>query len=135
ELARAHALPLYELAVLLLEHPDIAWGVSQDALRRTWSSIAKDDLFVEPEEMLYRAVVRDAARRLSRPGARGYQPPTTSDERQINAMGVVERFVPDQRAAVLLAVRMWSGYRFAATVSGLQEKRVRGRCSAARHEY
>src|SRR5204863_9883881 len=30
--------------------------------------------------------------------ARGYQPPTTSDERQINAMGVVDRFVPDQRA-------------------------------------
>src|SRR2546426_6993233 len=135
DLARAHAQPLYELAVLLLEQPDIAWRVSEDALRRTWNSIAQDDLFVEPEEMLYRAVVREAARRLSHPGSRGYQPPTTGDERHIDAMGVAERFVPDQRAAVLLAVRMGTGYRFAATVTGLNEGRVRDLCFAARREH
>lgn len=136
ELVREHAAKLYEFAVLLVEQPSLAAALLEDALRRTWEALSKDDLFVEPDEMAYRWVARGAVERLTRSsGLRGYQPSTVGDERHLNAVGVLDRFAPDQRAAVLLAVRMGTAYRFAATATGLTEGRVRDLCFAARLEY
>lgn len=127
---------LFQFAVLLVEDPRLAAEVVQRAFERTWTALRRRQLYMDIDEQVYWNVVREVAQRLARSKqVRGYQPPTTGDDRHITAVGVLEGFAPEQRAAVYLAVRFGTGYQFAGAAAGIGESRARDVVYAARQEY
>lgn len=136
ELAHEHAVRLYHFVLLMVERPAVAQDVAARAWRQTWEALRRGQLYMDPDEMLYRYAAREAVRRLAGSrDLRGYQPPTTGDGRHITAVGVVDAFTPEQRAGIFLAAWAGMGYSFAGAASGLGEGRSRDVCFAARQEY
>lgn len=136
ELVYAEAERLYELAVLLVEDPTLATSLVLRSLDRTWTSLQRDQLFMDIDEAAFWGVVREAAQRRGRSGqVRGFQPRTTSDDRHITAVGILSEFTPEQSAAVYQVSRQGSSYQFAGVASGLGEARARDAVYAARQEY
>ena len=127
---------LYELAVLLVENPDLAMQLVLRALDRTWTSLQRRQVYMDIDEATCWAIVRDAAQRRGRSSeVRGFQPPTTGNDRHITAVGIVSQFSPEQAAAVYQVGRMGSSYQFAGTISGTGEQRARDIVFSARQEY
>jgi DNA-directed RNA polymerase specialized sigma24 family protein len=136
EVAEAHAERLYGYLMLLVGDRAEAERILGDAFRRLWSELLRGNVFGDAEQILYRNATRAALQRLQRgEGLRGLLPPTTSDDRMVTAYGVLDNFVPQQRAAVLLAV--WGGvsYALAGLATGVGEGRTRDLTFAARQEY
>lgn len=127
---------LYELAVLLVEDPSLAMQLVLRSLDRTWTSLTRRQLYMDIDEAAFWGIVREAAQQRGRSTeVRGYQPPTTSNDRHITAVGVASGFSPEQSAAVYQVGRLGSSYQFAGVISGIGEPRARDIVYAARQEY
>ncbi|MSQ24470.1 MAG: hypothetical protein EXR58_08010 [Chloroflexi bacterium] len=135
ELVYHEAERLYEFAVLMVEKPIVAQELLMSAFERTWTSLRKDQIYMDVDEAAYWQVTREAAQLLGRTGTRSFQPPTTSDDRHITAVGILDRFPAEQRAAIYLACRMGTDYQFAGASGGIGETRARDVIVAARQEY
>ena len=136
ELAYEHSARLVGYLYLLTGDGPQAEGFATEAFRRVWEMFRRGDILGDAEEHLYRQGTRAALQWMQRTGnLRGYQPPTTSRDQDIVAMGVVSGFQPQQRAGVLLVV--WAGLdeRLAGVASGLGEARVKDLVFAARQEF
>lgn len=136
ELAYQESQRLYEFAVLMVEDPDLAIELLRRALDRTWTAVRGRQIYMDIDEATYWNLCREATRRLARSKElRGYQPPTTSSDRHITAVGLLDGFSPEQRAAIFLAARFDTGYQFAGAGAGIGEARARDVIFAARQEY
>ncbi len=136
ELVDEHAERIYGLVVLLLGDRAIAEAVVLDAYRSLWDALDRGLILGDQEETLFRAAVQRAVRRLNRSSElRGTLPPTTADDRQITAYGIVQQLIPEHRAAVLAVI--WAGldYRLAGLASGVGRDRARDVVFSARQEY
>lgn len=135
-LAEGHADRAYRLAMFIVGDPPIAEEVTGEAFRRTWGLMRDGKLVKEADETLYWYLIRLSAGRARRSrDLRGHLPPTTADDRQITATGILSEIEPQQRAGVLMAA--WGGLRYqtAGVATGLGERRVRDLTFAARQEY
>lgn len=127
---------VYGFVFLLVGDRPKAEEITLEAFRRTWEGFRRGRVVDDAAETLYRWATRISVNRLGRSKElRGHQPPTTAEDREITAMGIVSGFAPQQRAGVLLAV--WGGlaYRVAGIASALGERRVGDVTFAARQEY
>lgn len=136
EVVYAEAEHFYGVIALLLGQAPVSQSLALDTWRRVWQMYDRGQIFGDAEDFLYRWGIRSALNRLSR-GAdlRGYQPPTTGDDRWVTVMGIIQSLAPQQRAAVLLTIWAAVQRRRAALATAISEERVAEATFAARQEY
>lgn len=135
-LAEEQGQQAYRLAMFLVGDPAIAEQVTAEAFRRTWALMRDGKLVREAHETLYWYLIRIAGERIRRSrDLRGHLPPTTADDRQITAAGILGEIEPHQRSAVLIAAWGGLGYEVAGVATGLGQRRVRDLTFAARQQY
>ncbi|MEA2639490.1 MAG: hypothetical protein QOF51_884 [Chloroflexota bacterium] len=136
ELVERETQSLYEIAMLLTGDRAVAEAAVTTGFRRLWQLLGEGEVFADAEQLLYRATVRASLGQLNRnKSLRGLLPPTTADDRQITAFGIVGNLTAEQRAAVLVAAWLRRGYATAGSASGVGEARASDLAFASRQEY
>jgi hypothetical protein len=127
---------LFDFAALLLGESAAAEQAVHDGYHRVADEVRRDNVLGDATEILYRGVARSALTQLAKKqDLDGYQPSTAADADEIAAFRVLSSFSPQQRAAVLLAVRAETGYRLAGLATGVGEARTQDLAFAAEQQF
>ncbi|MPZ15644.1 MAG: hypothetical protein GEU73_14685 [Chloroflexi bacterium] len=136
QLVADHTDRVYGYVMLLVGDRSVSENIANDSFRRTSQALLRGQIMGDAEEVLYRHATREGLRRLARSKElRGQLPPTSADDRQITAFGIIDGFSPQQRAAIFLAAWGQLGYRVAGVATGIGEGRAAELAFAARQEY
>jgi DNA-directed RNA polymerase specialized sigma24 family protein len=136
ELVDSHAERVQGLIMTLLGDRAATDAVVTEAFRYVWEELDRGLIMGDLEETLYRAALQRAIRRATRSHElRGNLPPTTADDRQVTAYGILQQLIPEHRAAVLTVLWGGLGYRETSAATGVARDRVRDVIFGARQEY